>query len=168
MTRRSAACVLRAQWKHAPSQAQNPNAAPTKGFEDGTSPLTGEWKLIFTSALDVLSLGLLPGIDVGQVFQNINEDGTKVSASLSLDRTLVNISSVLVLVQTRSFRRHHVQLHHHAGYSASITHLDSHLILRVFRLTGVSFGVAAGDQSSKYLGPQRTCELELFHPLRSM
>lgn len=60
-------------------QALNPNTTPNDGFSDGTSILSGEWKLIFTSALDVLSLGLLPGIDVGQVFQNISEDGTEVN-----------------------------------------------------------------------------------------
>lgn len=66
-------------------QAQNPNATPNDGFSDGTSILSGEWKLIFTSALDVLSLGLLPGIDVGQVFQNISEDGTEVNHLLFYD-----------------------------------------------------------------------------------
>lgn len=64
---------------HCTQQALNPNTAPNNGFSDGTSILSGEWKLIFTSALDVLSLGLLPGIDVGQVFQNISDDGTEVN-----------------------------------------------------------------------------------------
>lgn len=60
-------------------QGQNPNVAPNQGFADGTSLLAGEWKLLFTSALDVLSLGLIPGVDVGQVFQNISEDGSEVT-----------------------------------------------------------------------------------------
>lgn len=57
---------------------QNPNPTPNDGFAEGTSILTGEWKLIFTSALDVLSLGLIPGVQIGQIFQNINEDGSEV------------------------------------------------------------------------------------------
>lgn len=57
---------------------------PNDGFADGTSLLAGDWTLIFTSALDVLSLGLLPGIDVGQVFQNISEDGTEVNECSTL------------------------------------------------------------------------------------
>eukprot|EP00904_Undaria_pinnatifida_P009657 jgi/Undpi1/5821/HiC_scaffold_2.g01095.m1 len=65
-------------------EAQNPNTTPNYGFSDGTSILSGEWKLIFTSALDVLSLGLLPGIDVGQVFQNISEDGTEIANIVDL------------------------------------------------------------------------------------
>lgn len=69
-------------------QAQNPNTTPNYGFSDGTSILSGEWKLIFTSALDVLSLGLLPGIDVGQVFQNISEDGTEVNLLCLYDTIL--------------------------------------------------------------------------------
>lgn len=60
------------------SQRQNPNPTPNDGFTDGASILTGEWKLIFTSALDVLSLGLIPGVDVGEIYQNINEDGSEV------------------------------------------------------------------------------------------
>lgn len=61
-------------------QEQNPNVTPNEGFLDGSSILAGEWKLLFTSALDVLSLGLLPGIEPGQIFQNISKDGKEVRA----------------------------------------------------------------------------------------
>ncbi|CAM9821404.1 unnamed protein product [Scytosiphon promiscuus] len=63
---------------------QNPNPTPNDGFAEGTSILTGEWKLIFTSALDVLSLGLIPGVEVAQIYQNINEDGTEIANVVDL------------------------------------------------------------------------------------
>ncbi|CAN0150923.1 unnamed protein product, partial [Ectocarpus sp. 8 AP-2014] len=65
-------------------ERQNPNSTPNDGFSEGASILTGEWKLIFTSALDVLSLGLIPGVEVGQIFQNINEDGTEITNVVDL------------------------------------------------------------------------------------
>ena len=71
-------CPLSSCYPNAYPQEQNPNTKPNDGFVDGTSILAGEWELLFTSALDVLSLGLLPGIDPGQIFQNISEDGTEV------------------------------------------------------------------------------------------
>ena len=49
------------------AQGMNPNPAPTDGFASGDSPLTGEWQLLFTDALDVLSLSLIPGVSIGQV-----------------------------------------------------------------------------------------------------
>lgn len=65
-------------WTLSGHQGRNPNTTPNDGFAEGTSILSGEWKLIFTNALDVLSLGLLPGVEVGQIFQNISPDGTEV------------------------------------------------------------------------------------------
>lgn len=65
-------------------QTQNPNPTPNDGFADGASILTGEWKLIFTSALDVLSLGLIPGVDIGEIYQNINEDGSEVRQTTAI------------------------------------------------------------------------------------
>ena len=41
-------------------EAENPNSRPTEGFEARNSPLTGDWRLIYTNAIDVLLLGLLP------------------------------------------------------------------------------------------------------------
>jgi hypothetical protein len=41
-------------------QYQNPNPKPCEGFISGTSMLAGEWRLIYTNAFDVLSLGILP------------------------------------------------------------------------------------------------------------
>jgi len=43
---------------------------------DGAAPnddpaLLGEWRLLFTSAFDVLSLGAIPLVSVGQIFQNV-------------------------------------------------------------------------------------------------
>lgn len=38
---------------------------------DDPAPLVGTWRLIFTSALDVLSLGLLPLSRVGNIYQNV-------------------------------------------------------------------------------------------------
>lgn len=43
-----------------PQEAENPNPRPTEGFEARNSPLTGDWRLIYTNAIDVLLLGLLP------------------------------------------------------------------------------------------------------------
>jgi len=63
----------------------NPNPQPCTSLRTGTSPLTGEWSLVFTNALDVLSLGLLvPVISVGQVYQNINEDGSEITNIVDL------------------------------------------------------------------------------------
>jgi hypothetical protein len=36
-----------------------------------TDALVGTWRLVFTNALDVLSLGVLPFVQVGQIFQNV-------------------------------------------------------------------------------------------------
>eukprot|EP00953_Heterococcus_sp_UTEX-ZZ885_P015658 8817-Heterococcus_DN1.PRE.1 len=52
------------QWQQ---QLLNPNRSPNDGFDTGDSPLTGDWQLLFTDALDVLSLSLLPGISIGQI-----------------------------------------------------------------------------------------------------
>lgn len=80
-------------------EMMNPNPSPNDGFADGTSPLTGEWKLLYTDALDVLSLGWLPGIVVAQIYQNVGPDGTEISNIVELQPSLVPIipSSVLRL-----------------------------------------------------------------------
>lgn len=41
-------------------EAENPNPKPTEGFEARNSPLSGDWRLVYTNAIDVLLLGLLP------------------------------------------------------------------------------------------------------------
>lgn len=49
-------------------------ARPPNAPADDPQLLTGKWRLLFTNALDVLSLGLLaPVAQVGQIFQNIYE-----------------------------------------------------------------------------------------------
>lgn len=49
-------------------------ARPPNAPADDPQLLTGKWRLLFTDALDVLSLGLLaPVAQVGQIFQNIYE-----------------------------------------------------------------------------------------------
>ncbi|CEM35772.1 unnamed protein product [Vitrella brassicaformis CCMP3155] len=55
-------------------ESVNPNPQPNL-MKDGSSPLNGEWRLLFTNALDVLLLGLIPAVQVGQVYQNVNLDG---------------------------------------------------------------------------------------------
>jgi hypothetical protein len=55
-------------------EAMNPSPRPNDGFSDGSSPLVGDWNLLFTDAADILSLALLPGIIVGDIQQNIGQD----------------------------------------------------------------------------------------------
>mmetsp|Transcript_18827 Transcript_18827/g.24315 ORF Transcript_18827/g.24315 Transcript_18827/m.24315 type:complete len:287 (-) Transcript_18827:396-1256(-) len=65
-------------------ESENPNPTPCAGLAEGKSPLTGEWRLVYTTALDVLSVGLVPVISVGQVYQNINEDGSEITNIIDL------------------------------------------------------------------------------------
>jgi len=46
--------------------------------DDDSEELTGTWRLIFTTALDVLSLGVTPFVEIGQIYQNIALDEGKV------------------------------------------------------------------------------------------
>ena len=39
--------------------------------------LSGKWRLVWTDAWDVLSLSVLPGLQVGEVFQNVTEKDGK-------------------------------------------------------------------------------------------
>lgn len=53
-------------------ESTNPTPSPTS--TDSRAMLLGQWKLVYTTALDVLSLGLLPLVQVGEVYQNIEAD----------------------------------------------------------------------------------------------
>jgi len=57
---------------------------PTEKPNTKTELLCGTWKLLFTTALDVLSLGVVPGVQVGEVYQNITLPGTGDSCDLVL------------------------------------------------------------------------------------
>jgi PAP_fibrillin len=56
-------------------------SAPFSPIKHGSSasrepdPLVGTWRLVFTNALDVLSLGVLPFVQVGQIYQNVQPGG---------------------------------------------------------------------------------------------
>ncbi|CAM9709968.1 unnamed protein product, partial [Choristocarpus tenellus] len=65
-------------------ELENPNPMPCKGFEDGTSPLAGHWRLLYTTALDVLSLSLNPAVTVGQIFQEVSGDGKAIENIIEL------------------------------------------------------------------------------------
>mmetsp|Transcript_16497 Transcript_16497/g.29161 ORF Transcript_16497/g.29161 Transcript_16497/m.29161 type:complete len:221 (-) Transcript_16497:435-1097(-) len=67
-----------------PEQADNPNPMPTQGLEFGTSPLSGDWRLVYTNALDVLTVALVPAVAVGQVYQNINGDASEITNVIDL------------------------------------------------------------------------------------
>ncbi|TFJ82584.1 hypothetical protein NSK_006010 [Nannochloropsis salina CCMP1776] len=60
-------------------EAVNPTPRPTEAFSQGTSPLSGTWRLVYTDALDVLVLGLVPLAVIGKVFQNISPDGKSIA-----------------------------------------------------------------------------------------
>mmetsp|Transcript_2462 Transcript_2462/g.3603 ORF Transcript_2462/g.3603 Transcript_2462/m.3603 type:complete len:246 (+) Transcript_2462:29-766(+) len=49
----------------------NPNKEPNVGLKEGVSPLEGSWKLIYSNSPDILSLSLVPGILIGEIYQNI-------------------------------------------------------------------------------------------------
>jgi len=65
-------------------EADNPNPMPTQGLEFGTSPLSGDWRLVYTNALDVLTVALVPAVAVGQVYQNINGDASEITNVIDL------------------------------------------------------------------------------------
>ncbi|KAJ1413054.1 hypothetical protein B484DRAFT_455161 [Ochromonadaceae sp. CCMP2298] len=62
--------------------AQSPEDVPTRGLypndtgaDDDSCPLEGTWKMIYTSALDVLTLGANPLTTVQGIYQTIRADG---------------------------------------------------------------------------------------------
>lgn len=96
----------------------NPTAAPME-----SETLVGTWKLLFTNALDVLSLGLLsPVALVGQVFQNIAESET--SGTFSVEN-IVELESPLAPVTNAFFGQTMASLKVSAtGLTVSPTRLD--------------------------------------------
>eukprot|EP00640_Fibrocapsa_japonica_P002649 CAMPEP_0113944118 /NCGR_PEP_ID=MMETSP1339-20121228/30647_1 /TAXON_ID=94617 /ORGANISM="Fibrocapsa japonica" /LENGTH=249 /DNA_ID=CAMNT_0000949193 /DNA_START=192 /DNA_END=940 /DNA_ORIENTATION=- /assembly_acc=CAM_ASM_000762 len=74
----------------------NPNPNPCDGLLDGTSPLEGEWQLLFTNALDVLSVGIVPAVYVGQVYQNVNYDGSEITNIIDLQPGLAPVLNPLI------------------------------------------------------------------------
>ena len=63
--------------------------------DGGAAPIGGEWKLIYTTALDVLTVGLTPGVEVGQIYQNISPDLTEVVNIIELQPSLAALNGVL-------------------------------------------------------------------------
>ncbi|MEN9218858.1 MAG: PAP/fibrillin family protein [Gloeomargarita sp. DG_2_bins_126] len=55
-------------------EAQNPTANPAQTPE----LLSGCWQLLYTTSTDVLGLGRLPGVTLGQVYQVIQADKNRV------------------------------------------------------------------------------------------
>jgi len=56
-------------------EAQQPWDAPIcNGSPEGKAPVGGTWRLAFTTALDVLSIGSNPFVEIGQIYQNIDPD----------------------------------------------------------------------------------------------
>ena len=59
--------------------AQATAAGALKGIgTDEGSIAAGEWRLLFTTALDVLAIGVNPLVEVGQIYQNIDPSGEEV------------------------------------------------------------------------------------------
>ncbi len=55
-------------------EAQNPTANPVQAAE----LLSGCWQLLYTTSADVLGLGRLPGVTLGQIYQVIQADKSRV------------------------------------------------------------------------------------------
>ncbi|KAJ8900968.1 hypothetical protein NDN08_000265 [Rhodosorus marinus] len=57
------------------SALENKNPTPVPNESD---QLEGDWKLIYTNALDILALGVIPLVQLGQVYQNIKMLSDKI------------------------------------------------------------------------------------------
>jgi len=94
--------------------AQSPTMTPAAGIE-GSDPIAvrGAWRLVYTSAIDVLSLAANPVSSIGGVYQNILDDGIITNIidvlnprALSILPPTLNLDSTLRLkVQTRARER---------------------------------------------------------------
>ena len=94
--------------------ALNPTMTPAVGIEGSSNMvLRGAWRLIYTSAIDVLSLAANPVSSIGGVYQNVQEDGIITNIidilnprALSILPPTVKVDSTLRLkVQTRARER---------------------------------------------------------------
>jgi hypothetical protein len=56
---------------------------------------SGQWRLIFTTALDVLTLGINPLVEVGQIYQNINEDYSEVVNIVELQPKFASLNGII-------------------------------------------------------------------------
>eukprot|EP01041_Mallomonas_annulata_P012032 gene12032-25215_t len=74
-------------------EENNPNPNPCC-FENSDSPLCGDWRLLYTNSADVLLLGLLPGIEPGQIYQNINADGTEITNIVEIQPKFAPLSNI--------------------------------------------------------------------------
>uniref|UniRef100_A0A7S0G6A7 Plastid lipid-associated protein/fibrillin conserved domain-containing protein n=1 Tax=Rhodosorus marinus TaxID=101924 RepID=A0A7S0G6A7_9RHOD len=54
-------------------ESKNPTPVPNE-----SEKLEGDWKLIYTNALDILALGVIPLVQLGQVYQNIKMLSDKI------------------------------------------------------------------------------------------
>jgi len=94
--------------------AVNPTMTPAAGIE-GSSDIVvrGAWRLIYTSAIDVLSLAANPVSSIGGVYQNVEDDGIITNIidilnprALSILPPTFKVDSTLRLkVQTRARER---------------------------------------------------------------
>jgi hypothetical protein len=89
----------------------SPTKDPAAGIEgSGAIPVRGAWRLIYTSAVDVLSLAANPISSIGGVYQNVENDGVITNIidvlnprALSILPPTLNLDSTLRLkVQTRA------------------------------------------------------------------
>lgn len=75
-------------------EAENPYPNPCDGFVSTNSKLTGDWRLLYTNSADVLLLGVLPGIEPGQIYQNINSDGTEITNIVEVQPKLAPLTNI--------------------------------------------------------------------------
>jgi len=77
------------------SQATQQGACADFGTPSG-SVAAGEWKLVFTTALDVLAIGVNPLVEVGQIYQNIADDGEEVVNVIEIQPKIAALANPLV------------------------------------------------------------------------
>jgi len=70
----------------------NPTDSPTA--KENRALLGGQWKLLFTTALDILALGVIPFVQIGDIYQNIDEDQKGDGGSFYV-KNIVSIGSCL-------------------------------------------------------------------------
>ena len=74
-----------------------PSDLPCVGFGTEAGALAaGEWRLVFTTALDVLSVGISPFSEIGQIYQNINDEGDLVTNIIELQPKIAALVNPLI------------------------------------------------------------------------
>lgn len=76
--------------------ASQPNGPECFTTESASSAIAGEWKLMYTTALDVLSIGINPFVEIGQIYQNVNFDGSQVNNIIEIQPKLAPVLNRLI------------------------------------------------------------------------